>query len=368
MAANAGQRWDDVKRGRCIARVLAGSWRCSPLPVDCSSPLPAGVVDRLCQTGAGALGWWRVRNSALAGSPAAYSLRQAYRLHTLQVALHEMHLQEVLPALHAAGIEPLLGKGWAVARLYPEPGLRPYGDIDLSVRPGHLPAVAEVVVRAGSRWDWLDLQEGLTDLPDRTWAEAFARSRVLPLGATPVRVLGPEDQLRQLCLHFLRHGGWRPLWLCDIAVALESLPPGFDWSYFLAGDQRLTEWTLTALALADELLKAKSQRAVSTRRGAALPTWMRPTVERLWGSAFHMLTELPLAIHLRHPGGLLDALRSRWQSPIETLFACRSPLYPRTPRYLLQLYAFARRLTRVRRRSVPPPETTVRVATQSGGQ
>jgi len=30
------------------------------------------------------------------------------------------------------GVEPILGKGWAIARLYPERGMRPYGDIDLA--------------------------------------------------------------------------------------------------------------------------------------------------------------------------------------------------------------------------------------------
>ena len=46
-----------------------------------------------------------------------------------------------------------------------------------------------------------------------------------------------EDQLRQLCLHLLRHGACRPLWLCDVAVMLESLPGDFDWDRCLGGDR-----------------------------------------------------------------------------------------------------------------------------------
>ena len=37
-----------------------------------------------------------------------------------------------------------------------------------------------------------------------------------------VRVLSPEDDLRFLCLHLLRHGAVQPLWLCDICVLLEA--------------------------------------------------------------------------------------------------------------------------------------------------
>jgi len=49
----------------------------------------AEIVPRLLGSGAGALGWWRVRLSELKTDPVAFPLQQAYRLHTLQAALRE---------------------------------------------------------------------------------------------------------------------------------------------------------------------------------------------------------------------------------------------------------------------------------------
>src|SRR5205807_1179327 len=77
----------------------------------------------------------------------------------------------------------------------------------------------------------VDLHEGMPDLPDRSWDEVYRRSRLVRLRNSDVRILGAEDHLRLTCFHLLRHGAWCPLWLCDVVVILESLPPGFDWDY-----------------------------------------------------------------------------------------------------------------------------------------
>jgi hypothetical protein len=94
-------------------------------------------------------------------------LHDAYRLFALQAVLHEQRLTRAFALLRAAGVEAILGKGWAVARLYPDLGLRPYGDIDLYVRhhqhvgtaprrPGTRPLPVGLVAvsqyRQGARW------------------------------------------------------------------------------------------------------------------------------------------------------------------------------------------------------------------------
>ncbi len=68
-------------------------------------------------------------------SKIAFQFQQAYRLHTLQAAIHEREIKKLFTLLRQADIEPILIKGWAVAQLYPEKGLRPHDDIDLIVRP-----------------------------------------------------------------------------------------------------------------------------------------------------------------------------------------------------------------------------------------
>src|SRR5438094_10301599 len=116
-----------MEHGNLVASTLAGSWRHKPPPLQLRPAELPEVIPLLLAAGAAGLGWWRVRGSELSRSLDAFQLRQGYRLHTLQAALHERELARVLTALRAAGIDPLLAKGWAEARLYAEPGLRPYG-------------------------------------------------------------------------------------------------------------------------------------------------------------------------------------------------------------------------------------------------
>jgi hypothetical protein len=80
------------------------------------------------------------------------------------------------------------------------------------------------------------------------------------MGDIPVKVLSPEDHLSMLCVHFLGHGGWRPIWLCDIAAAMESLTESFDWQTCLGEDTRRAGWILSALACAHEILGAQLGR------------------------------------------------------------------------------------------------------------
>jgi hypothetical protein len=100
--------------GRLLAGLLAGAWRPSPSPgaLSLSDLQLQRAVPRLLETGAASLGWWRVRRSPWRQSSAAVKLLQAFRLHALQVGLHEDALQALVPFLRSAGIEPVLGKGW----------------------------------------------------------------------------------------------------------------------------------------------------------------------------------------------------------------------------------------------------------------
>ena len=124
-----------LEQGRRLAAMLAGSWRPVPPHADFAVEDWDATVARLLETGAGGLGWWRVRESELRHLPASAKLHDAYRMHSLEAGMHEPSIAEAFDRCRRAGVEPLLAKGWAVARIYPEPGLRPFGDIDLFVRP-----------------------------------------------------------------------------------------------------------------------------------------------------------------------------------------------------------------------------------------
>jgi hypothetical protein len=164
----------------------------------------------------------------------------------------------------------------------------------------------------------VDLHRGSAELDDRSFAEIFSRSQLVKRGEIEVQIFGPEDHLRLLCVHMLRHGAWRPLWLCDIAVALESRPADFDWGYFLSGEPRRSDWVACAIGLAHQLLGAKVEGTPVEQRSRRLPRWLVPAILKQWGTRRlpdGMLA--PMVNHLRDPRGVLEALRLRWPNSIE---------------------------------------------------
>jgi hypothetical protein len=252
--------------------------------------------------------------------------------------------------LRCAGVEPLLLKGLSSVRLYAEPGLRPCGDIDLCVAPEQFDVAVSALNAAGERCAPVDLHQGVADLEDRSWEEVWCRARLEGIGAGRVRVLGREDQLRHLCLHLLRHGAWRPLWLCDIAAALESLPADFDWNYCLGGKRRLTEWVLCALGLACRLLGARFDPPVLAEKALNLSRRTAALVLHQWDlgvvSDSHSGCTLPFAASLAHPADWLQALRRRWPNPIEAAFKMQARPQSWMPPLFFQFGSFVGRSIR----------------------
>jgi len=122
--------------------------------------------------------------------------------------------------------------------------------------------------------------------------ELHSRARQVSVSGHAFRVFAPEDHLRLLCLHFLKHGGWRPLWLCDVAALVEAEASALDWAYFATGDERRVDAAARVLTLAEELLGAQLDavpRDLACRRpprwmvrpGGAGPGATRPSSPRL---------------------------------------------------------------------------------------
>jgi hypothetical protein len=318
---------------------------------DVSMDVSAWVVDQLSRSGCAALAWRRMREIPRERNAAFQSLHHAARIYALRAALSARHLTELTRAMRAAKGEPLLFKGWAAARLYAQPALRPFGDIDLCVRPTHRD-VALPVVRAfvASDHPYVDLHTSLPDLPDRSLDEVFAHSRLVALDGVEIRVLSPEDHLRCLAVHFFRHGATRPLSLCDIGAALESIPTDFDWDYCLSGDARLTDRLVLAEGLAATLLGARLSASPLTARTQSLPRWLTRAVLRQWGSpSYEGYVNRPLIECLRRRGERMPALRRRWPSAIQ-FTVDRGATIGAFPPLLLQLWTvFSRTLGFARR-------------------
>lgn len=327
-----------MSSGKAVAAMLAGAWRSSPPPCKISAEKAAAAAPLLLASGAGALGWWRFRQASdeLPGN-VREQLRAAYLDCAIRSAKHEREVAELFLALRSAGVEPILLKGWAIARLYPEAGLRPSGDIDLCVAPEQQGAAQAVLNRPENRQYWVDLDhDELTRFHGRSFEDLYSCSELVALDCTEVRILGPEDHLRILCLHLLKHGAWRPLWLCDVAAALESRSAVFDWHRCLGPDIRQLEWVLCTIALAHVLLGAELGDAPVA---GELPAWLTASVLKQWNAPYP--PNLPviatdLSRHWRAPGTLLGDLAKRWPNPIQATVDASGD-FNRTPRLPFQV-------------------------------
>jgi putative nucleotidyltransferase-like protein len=331
-------------RGARIAALLAGSWR--------ASPPPAGVDDLedlaplLHRSGAAALAWVRLRNTAFGEHPAAVGLQQAHRLQTLAAALHRRQVAHVFDVFRAHGVEPILFKGWAAACLYPEEGLRPYGDIDVCVRPEQ-EARARMAHAAVTEDCSVDVHLGLTQLDDRTLEDVYDRSEEVGLDGTLVRVLGAEDHLRLLALHLLRHEAWRPVWLTDVAAGLEGRPRDFDWGRFQSGSARRADWAATVLQLAHSLLGADMEGVPASIARRRAPAWATAAILRTWGAkgvGVPQGARLPMR-HLRDPFSIMAGLWARWPGPLEATVGTGAAMNW-LPRWPIQVAACAARVGR----------------------
>jgi hypothetical protein len=295
----------------------------------------AEISNLVLRSGAGGLAWCKIRGSDIRTHPIAEGFHAAYRLQSLQAALHARSLKHVIPFLRSEGVEPLLVKGWAAARLYPEPGMRPYCDLDLCVLPDHYAKASVALKGVEGLGTNVDLHFGFGKFYDRRTDAIFARSRLVKLDDIEVRVLCDEDNLRYLCMHLLRHGAVRPLWLCDIAVALESWTNEFDWDRCLAGSRREADWVACAIGLASLLLGVDIEGTPIAHQAMRLPSWLVKAVLRDWGTPVRSPRQLYAMLRqpLRLLAELPEELLSHWPNPIEATMTLRGPLnwVPRLP-------------------------------------
>lgn len=347
---------DESYKGGLVAAVLNGAWRSTPFPpLNISAAELEEITPLLCASGAAALAWRRISDTNLAQAPSAEVLHQAYRLQSLQSAIHEAHLEKVFRLLREASVESVLAKGWAAAGFYPNRELRPSGDIDICVRPRDFQLAQEVLSRPEANDCWVDLHRSFSEIDDRAIDDIFARSTVVLLGREEIRMLSEEDHLALLCIHLLKHGAWRPLWLCDIAAAVESLPETFDWHVFLGHVRKRADWIACSIGLAHKLLGARIENLSLRREQTQVPAWLTQGVLEHWSRLFPAdhapIRPAPLmARNLKTGRNIVKGVIERWPDPITATFNLdgRFDNFPRLPyqcaefillamRYLTQL-------------------------------
>lgn len=342
-------------QGELVASALRGSWRAGDLPpFDLLEPELDRIAPLLMGSGAASLGWRVVNRSPLRESSSGELLHQAYRLQLLQAEIQQQKIEKVFRLLRQASVDAILAKGWAAAGLYPDRTLRPYGDIDICVRSGDQQAVSELFSSPQGSDCGIDLHRNFSEIGNRTVEELFSRSQVRRVGEEEIRVLGDEDHVALLCIHLLKHGAWRPLWLCDVAAAMESPSATFDWELCLGRDAIRASWIQSALGLAHRLLEASTEKLPLKMRTLPVPEWLVDHVLQQWSNPYAryqspMNHPVPMADVLRRPSSLIDGLRQRWPNPIIATISVHGRLneLPRLP------YQLANCLARVVRFVIP---------------
>jgi hypothetical protein len=310
--------------------------------------------------------WPRVRDAPDSVNDGTFkALRGAY----YETVLDNQHfrpqlLADVAKILARGGIELLTFKGWSLAQYYHPPAYRPLGDLDICVSPGrHADAVDLIAAHSGQtgahqpdgstcvtledprsgRKGTIDLQLDLAKFRLEPLAAVFERSRQVEVLGHKLRTPCAEDHLRLLCLHFLGHGGCRPIWLCDVAAMLEAERDGFDWTLCLGDDPLTTHWIFVVIALAQELLGAEIGSVPEEYHRTKLPRWLVTTIMRQWSKPLsqHRAPELFSHVTRRRPTKIGSAVLARWPDPITARFKTgawydQKPSWPYQLRYFLQ--------------------------------
>lgn len=261
----------------------------------------------------------------------------------LRTGVLRKRLVESLETLDDAGVETVVLKGGALANtLYPDPGERAMGDIDLLVAPDRAEEARRALTAAGWRRDEegypeaayrrhyhlpplrdeggsgaaLEIHTGLL-LPDHPFAldvEAVRRRAVTArVDGRPMRVPDPVDHLLYVCLHFawvhmLRSGGWRTA--RDVAVL--SGAEGFSWKAFAdrvreVGAGPYAHWTLR---LGDALAGVPSPAALRRATRPPLPVFLLDRLERHFAAELFVTEPACPSVRLRQALWLLATRRA----------------------------------------------------------
>jgi hypothetical protein len=201
-------------------------------------------------------------------------------------------LRSVVEAFAVAGVEVLALKDVGLAvTAYPEPGLRPIGDLDLLIHREDYERAGKCLRRLGfaptsgsdapylfkygmghhfrraSDEIWIDLQwnvaqrewdlygEGsFTYRPEHLWSESVS----VDAGGFELRVPSAEEMLLHLTLHLEGHEYGELILFCDVVQLLRTVGGAFDWQRLLTrtSDAASGSSVYHALLIAERLLGA----------------------------------------------------------------------------------------------------------------
>jgi hypothetical protein len=227
----------------------------------------------------------------------------------LHSKLNEQRIKEAFRIFREEGIEPVLIKGWAAARFYPQKHERFYTDIDLCVEPEIFQKATLLLEDKNVKKLFIDLHKGFRHLDTVSWANLFENSKLVNLDESEIRVLRDEDHLRILCVHWLNDGGVDRKKLLDIFYSVENRPADFDWERCLgvvSGKRR--RWIVCTIGLTRKYFGLSLKGTPIEQEAEKLPKWLIKTIEREWKRGVKLK---PLLKCLNDGKQLLEQIRRR---------------------------------------------------------
>lgn len=243
-----------------------------------------------------------------------------YRYYLLRKRRAENLVVNAFRRLRRAGIEPVLIKGWAAARNYPESKARFFGDIDLAVAASDFEK-ARRLIDSTSEIGGIDLHRELRHHDTLDWNCLFENSELVELDGEGIRVLGPEDHLRVLCVHWLTSGGENQERLWDIVYAVRNRPANFDWKKCLDVVSPTRQlWIISTIGIAHKYLGLELDDLPFAAEALELPTWLTRCLEKEWARNLELRA---LESQLKNPRSLLKQIKKRIPpNPIQATIDC----------------------------------------------
>jgi hypothetical protein len=202
---------------------------------------------------------------------------------TLQHRVNEIKISEAFRFLESHGFQPILIKGWAAARYYPEIWQRRFIDIDLCVAPESFERAKKLLEKPEGKRHNIDLHKGLRRLDTLPWEDLFDHAETVEIERTNIRILRAEDHLRVLCVHWLADGGAFRNRLWDIYYLLENRREDFDWERCLnAVSPKRRRWIVCCIGLAHKYLGLDLENTPVADAAKDIPGWLSKTVESEW--------------------------------------------------------------------------------------
>lgn len=205
------------------------------------------------------------------------------RWRIIKFKVLERQIENAFKFFRKNQIEPVLLKGWAASRKYPEKYQRFFSDIDLAVAPDLYGKALKLVEENQLL---IDLHCGLRHLDKVEWSVLFENSVLVKLDESEIRVLSEEDHLRVLCVHWLIDGGAYKDKLWDIFYAVENRSETFEWEKCLntvSSNRRV--WIIYTIGLAHKYLDLSIADLPFEKEARQIPVWLIKTVEREWKSS-----------------------------------------------------------------------------------